>query len=28
LFENLATHVITREEIDAARKNYYAPTDY
>ena len=28
LFENLTTTPITREEIDTARKNYYAPVDY
>ena len=28
LFEHLTTNIITRSEIDAARKNYYAPTDY
>lgn len=28
LFEDLTSREITREEIDAARKNFYAPTDY
>lgn len=28
LFEDLTTNAITKEEIDEARKNYYAPTDY
>ena len=28
VFEHLTNHAITREEIDAARKNYYAPADY
>ncbi len=28
LFENLTTHAVTKEEIDLARKNYYAPTDF
>jgi hypothetical protein len=28
LFENLTTVPVTKEEIDQARKNYYAPIDY
>ena len=28
LFENLTTRKATKKEIDAARKEYYAPTDY
>ncbi len=28
LFENLTTVPITREEIEAARKSYYAPSDF
>jgi hypothetical protein len=28
LFENLTTELITKEEIEKARKNYYAPTDF
>lgn len=28
LFENLVNKPVTKDEIDAARKNYYAPSDY
>ena len=28
LFENLTTRAATPEEVQEARKNYYAPTDY
>ena len=28
LFENLTTKAVSPEEVQEARKNYYAPTEY